>query len=57
MAKKKTKPYLKGFHRIKTPVMLNGVYVKDDGSELIVQFAYGEKHLHFRPLKEKELSL
>ncbi len=34
----------------------NGVYIKNDGSEIIIAFAWGDD-LRFRPLKEGEKSL
>lgn len=55
----KTKPHLTGFHLVPETAgkISNGVYVKDDGSEVIIQFAWGGKYLHFRPLAENEQSL
>jgi len=54
---KKTKQ-LKEFHLVEDTAgkISNGVYIKDDGSEVIIKFAWG-KSLHFKPLKEGEKSL
>ena len=51
-------PKLEGFHLVEDTAgkISNGVYVKDDGSEVIIRFAWG-KNLHFRPLKDGETSL
>lgn len=47
-----------GFHLVPDTagIISNGVYVKDDGSEVRICFAWG-KNLHFRQLKENEISL
>jgi len=58
--KKKKNPKYKGFHLIdKTAgVILNGIWIKDDGSELIIESSFwGDKNLHFKPLKSNEISL
>ena len=56
--KKVKNPALAGFHLVPNTagVISNGVYVKDDGSEVKIWFAWGGD-LHFRPLKEGEKSL
>lgn len=56
--KKKRKPQLEGFRLIPNSagIILNGIFVKDDNSEMIIQSAFGGQW-HFRPLKEKEESL
>lgn len=56
--KKKRNPQLKDFHLVEETAgkISNGVYMKNDGSEVIIKFAWG-KDLHFRPLKEGEKSL
>ena len=58
MKKKITRPELVGFHLVKgtSGIITNGVYIKDDGSELKILFAWGDS-LHFRPLKDDEKSL
>lgn len=58
MKKRIKNPALIGFHLVEgtAGVISNGVYVKDDGSEVKIRFAWG-KDLHFRPLKEGEQSL
>lgn len=55
---KKLKRRHEGFHLVPhtTGVISNGVFVKDDGSEVKICFAWG-KDLIFRPLKEDEKSL
>ncbi|MCF7836015.1 MAG: hypothetical protein K9M15_02745 [Candidatus Marinimicrobia bacterium] len=55
---KKRNQQLKDFHLIENTAgkISNGVFVKDDGSEVIIKFAWGED-LHFLPLKEGEKSL
>jgi hypothetical protein len=61
--KKKTKKYkLKGhpdfdFIEGTSGVILDGVWVKKDGSELIIQSSFWDKTLHFRRLKEGEKSI
>lgn len=47
-----------GFHLIDNTSgkISNGIYVKDDGREVIISFAWG-KSLHFRPLIKGEKSL
>lgn len=55
---KKKKKY-EGFHLVdKTSgVIINGIYIKDDSSELIIDSSFwGDNHLHFKPLKG-EISL
>ena len=56
--KKKRDPQLEGFHLVPETAgkISNGVYVKDDGSEVIIKWAWGGT-LIFRPLKEEEKSL
>ncbi len=56
--KKKRNPKYEGFHLVEETAgkISNGVYVKDDGSEVIIAFAWG-KDLHFKPLKDDEKSL
>ena len=56
---KKLRSQIKGFRLIPNTSgmrFLNGIYIKDDGSELYIQFAYGD-NLHFKPLSETENSL
>ena len=51
---------LKDFHLIKETVgvMLDGVWVKDDGTEIIIRSPFfGDRYLHFKPLSEAENSL
>ena len=58
--KKKRNPKYEGFHLVEnTPgVIINGIWVKDDGSEIIISSSFwGGKDLRFRPLKENEVSL
>ena len=56
--RKKEKKHLIDFDLVKgtTGIILNGVYIKKDKSELIISMAWG-KDLYFRPLKENEKSL
>ncbi len=56
--KKKKDPNLKNFHLIphSAGMILNGIFVKDDNSEIIIKSAFGGQW-HFRPLKENEQSL
>jgi len=56
--KKPKKTHLKDFELIPNTagVILNGIYIKKDKSELIIQMAWGGT-LHFRPLKDDEVSL
>ena len=51
-------PALEGFHLVENTAgkISNGVYVKDDGSEVLIRFAWGND-LRFRPLKAGEKSL
>jgi len=55
---KKRNPKYKGFHLVDETAgkISNGVYVKDDGLEIIIAFAWG-KSLHWRPLEGNEKSL
>jgi hypothetical protein len=59
----KSKQTLKinGFHLVKESVgiILDSIWIKDDGSELIIKSPFfGNKgELHFRPLKEGEINL
>lgn len=55
---KKLKKRYEGYHLVEETAgkISNGVYVKDDGSEVIICFAWG-RNLHFRPLKQSEKSL
>jgi hypothetical protein len=58
--KKITRKELIDFHFIKgtAGIILDGIFVKNDGSEIIIRSAFfGDKYLHFRPLKENEISL
>jgi hypothetical protein len=56
--KKKRDPQLVGFHLIPNSagIILNGIFVKDDGSEVIIKSAFGGQW-HFKPLEENEESL
>lgn len=56
--KPKLKRRHKGFRLIPhtAGIISNGVYVKDDNSEIKICFAWG-KDLIFRPLKDGEVSL
>lgn len=56
--KKNRNPALEGFHLVPNTagIISNGVYIKDDGSEVKIRFAWG-KDLWFRPLKDGEISL
>ena len=56
--KKKRDPQLEGFHLVPNSagIILNGIFVKDDGSEIIIKSAFGGQWC-FRPLKEGEESL
>ena len=55
---KNDKQYKEGFHLVANTAgkVSNGVYVKDDDSEVIIRFAWGDD-LHFRTLGENEKSL
>jgi hypothetical protein len=55
---RKCDPQLVGFRLVPETAgkISNGVYVKDDGSEVIIKWAWGGT-LIFRPLKEGEKSL
>lgn len=55
---RKNNPLLKNFHLIPhtAGIILNGIYVKNDNSELIIKSAFGGQW-SFRPLKENEKSL
>ena len=55
---KKINKRFPGFHLIPQTagVISNGVYVKDDGSEVWICFAWGDD-LHFKPLNKGEKSL
>jgi len=58
--KKSTRKELEGFHLIDgtSGVILDGIWVKDDGSEIIIRSAFfSERYLHFRQLKDNEVSL
>jgi len=58
--KNKRRKELSDFHLIKgtSGVILDGIFVKNNGSELIIRSAFfSEKYLHFRPLKDNEKSL
>ena len=59
--KKKTKkqdPALKDFRLIPNSagIILNGIFVKDDNSEIIIKSAFGGQW-HFKPLEDNEQSL
>lgn len=56
--KKKRNPQLKDFHLVEgsTGIILDSIWVKDDGSEVIIRKASGGQW-RFRPLKEDEISL
>lgn len=49
----------KGYHLVEgtTGVILDSIWVKDDGSELRIKIAWKDDDLVFRPLKEGETSL
>ena len=51
--KKKRKEYLKDFDLVPDTAgkICNGVYIKKDGSEIIIQFAWGGR-LHYRPIND-----
>ena len=55
---KKRDPKLVGFHLMpnSSGIILNGIFVKDDNSEIIIKSAFGGQWV-FRPLKENEVSL
>ena len=57
-AKKKRDPQLKDFHLVphSSGIILNGIFVKDDNSEIIIKSAFGGQW-HYRPLKENENGL
>ena len=58
--KKQRREELKDFHLIDhtSGVIIDGIWVKNDGSELIIRSGFfGDKFLHFKPLKETEVSL
>lgn len=60
MKKQKTREELKDFHLVDhtTGVIIDGIWVKNDGSELIIRSGFfGDRFLHFKPLKEDEKSL
>jgi len=49
-----------GFNLVKgtSGIILNGIYIKEDKSELIIDSSFwGDKNLHFKPLKNNEISL
>jgi len=56
--KKLRDPQLKDFRLVpdSAGIILNGIYVKDDNSEIIIKSAFGGQW-HFRPLKDGEISL
>jgi hypothetical protein len=56
--KKKRNPKFEGYHLVENTAgkISNGVYIKDDSSEIIICFAWGDD-LRFKPLKENEVSL
>ena len=59
-SEKKRRTELKDFHLVgeTAGIILDGVWVKNDGSEIIIRSSFfGERYLHFRPLKETEASL
>lgn len=59
MKRKKIKDKrLLDFHLIpnSSGIILNGIFVKNDNSEIIIKSAFGGQW-HFRPLKEGETSL
>lgn len=55
---KKRDPQLLDFHLVphSSGIITNGIFVKNDGSEVIIKSAYGGQW-HFRPLKDNEVSL
>lgn len=55
---KKKKQKFEGFNKIDNTIgkILDAVYLKEDKSEVIINFAWG-KHLHFKPLNNNEESL
>lgn len=58
--KKKTRKELEGFHLVEhtSGVIIDGIWVKDDGSELIIRSGFWpDKYLHFKGLKDDEKSL
>lgn len=59
MRKKIKNPMLEDFRLIPETVgaIIGGIWIKDDGSELKIQIAWKDGFLHFRPLKENEISL
>ena len=56
--KKKRGPQIAGFHLIpdSSGIILNGIFVKDDNSEIIIKSAFGGQW-HFRPLQKNETGL
>ena len=56
--KKKKESTLVGFRLIPhtAGIILNGIFVKDDNSEIIIKSAFGGQW-HFKPLAENETSL
>ena len=56
--KQKLKRRHEGFRLIPhtAGIISNGVYIKDDGSEVKICFAWGKSYI-FRPLKDGEVSL
>lgn len=58
--KKNTRKELEGFHLVDdtTGIILDGIWVKDDGTELIIRSPFwGGRYLHFRSLNDGENSL
>ncbi len=56
--KKQRDPSVKDFHLIphSAGIILNGIFVKNDNSEIIIKSAFGGRW-HFRPLEDEEKSL
>ena len=56
--KKIKDPQLKDFRLIPNSagIILNGIFVKDDNSEIIIKSAFGGQW-HYKPLKDGEESL
>lgn len=57
---KRNREELKDFHLVEhtTGVIIDGIWVKNDGMELIIRSGFfGDKFLHFKPLEENEISI
>lgn len=59
MKKKNNNPKFEGFRLVPetSRVILDGIWIKEDKSELKIKIAWKDGFLHFRPLKNNEKSL